>query len=336
MPENFSKSLLRAAKDDAPPPDAKVRAMAHVENVLTDTLQAAAAGNGALAAATTLGTAKVAIAAAVMAGAIGLGGGYELGRTSQPRGVSSTPAKMNAEPRTSTSDEAPQRAALVPPVAAAPAPAAAAAPADVCAAAETTSSGNCSAAKPGKSVTFAIKTRCSEASLDVFFVDESCHEVFRGIIAPGATFWQDSWEGHVFRVRDHATRRLVSEVAPTRVTGAEDRETYWKGARTELPLVVVHESDLPIPEGPAPECTRGGGRAAMLHVRNDRKTEPVALMRVDFDCKETGKPQMIAPGTVADVGASEGHAFRVRDASGALLLDVVPTLLDTSTYITVP
>ena len=74
----------------------------------------------------------------------------------------------------------------------------------------------------------------------------------------------------------------------------------------------------------------------MLHVRNDRKNEPVALMRVDFDCKETGRSQIIAPGTTADVGCSEGHAFRIRDSAGALLLDVVPTFLDTSTYITVP
>lgn len=170
----------------------------------------------------------------------------------------------------------------------------------------------------------------------MLWVDESCHEVFRGIVGPGATFWQDSWEGHVFRVRDHVTRRLIGEVKPTRVAGAQDREKYWEGTRTELPLVVVHEGDTPIPEAPPPECTRGGGRAAVLHVRNERKTEPVALTRVDFDCKETGKPQMIAPGATADVGCSEGHAFRVRDSSGVLLLDVVPTFLDTSTYLTVP
>jgi hypothetical protein len=59
-------------------------------------------------------------------------------------------------------------------------------------------------------------------------------------------------------------------------------------------------------------------------------------MRVDFDCKETGKPQMIGPGATVDVGTSEGHAFRVRDEAGALLLDIVPTFLDTSTYLTVP
>jgi hypothetical protein len=64
-------------------------------------------------------------------------------------------------------------------VAAGPAPAASA-PADICAGAESVTANKCSAPKAGSSVTFAIKTRCSEASLDVFWVDESCHEVFRG------------------------------------------------------------------------------------------------------------------------------------------------------------
>jgi len=333
IPADFSKALLRSAKADSPLPDAKAQAMAHLDSVLGTAMNAAAAGNGAAVAAKTFTTAKAAIAAAVMAGAVGLGGGYELGRTSSP------PAKMIVEPRASVDEPAPARLASAPPVAhvaPAAAPAAEAASADVCAAAATVAADKCSTPKQGKSVTFAVKTRCSEAALDVFWVDDSCREIFRGIVGPGATFWQDSWEGHVFRVRDHATHRLVSELTPTRVAGAQDREKYWEGKRTELPLVVVHEGDTPIPEAPPAECTRGGGRAAVLHVRNERKTEPIALMRVDFDCKETGKTQMIEPGATADVGCSEGHAFRVRDSSGALLLDVVPTFLDTSTYLTVP
>lgn len=335
IPENFSKALLRSAKNDVPLPNAKVRAMAHVEHALADAMQAAAAGNGALVAAKTLATVKVAVAAAVLAGAAGLGGGYELGRTSAP------PVKITSAP-TARAVAAEASALPVPAAvlarrpAASGAPAEAAAPADVCTAAEAVKADKCSTPKPGSSVTFAMKTRCSEASLDVFWVDESCREVFRGLVAPGATFWQDSYEGHVFRVRDHATHRLVSEISPARLEAAQDRAKYWKGPRTELPLVVVHEGDTPIPESPVPECTRGGGRGAVLHVKNERKTEPIALMRVDFDCKETGHPQMIAPGTVAEVGCSEGHAFRVRDASGALLTDIVPTFLDTSTYLTVP
>jgi hypothetical protein len=307
--------------------------MTQMENVLGTTMSAAAAGNGAAVAVKTLTTAKVAIAAALMAGAVGLGGGYELGRTSQP------PTKTVVGPRAPANEPTPPRiASALPPAHGAPVAAAAAeAPAaDVCAAAEAVEPNKCSTPKQGASVTFAVKTRCSETSLDVFWVDESCHEVFRGIVSPGATFWQDSWEGHVFRVREHASHRLVRELSPTRVEGAVDREKYWKGTRTELPLVVVHEGDMPIPEAAVPECTRGGGRAAILHVRNERKTEPIALMRVDFDCKETGKPQMIAPGATADVGCSEGHAFRVRDSAGVLLQDVVPTFLDTSTYLTVP
>lgn len=333
IPENFSKALLRSAKADAPLPNAKAEAMANVESALASSMSAAAAGNGAAVAVKTFATVKVAIAAAVIAGAAGVGGGYELGRTS-----SHSPA-TTAAPAVQATEPAPVRGAPVAAsthVAPSGAPAGEVATIDSCAAAPEVASNKCSAPKPGASVTFAIKTRCSEASLDVFWVDESCHEVFRGMIAPGATFWQDSWEGHVFRVRDHATHRLVNELTPARVEGAQDREKYWKGPRTELPLVVVREGDKPIPEAPPPECTRGGGRAAALHVKNERKSELIALMRVDADCKETGMPQMIEPGHTADVRASEGHAFRVRDMSGALLQDIVPTFLDTSTYITVP
>jgi hypothetical protein len=333
IPENFGKALLRSANVDAPLPDAKARAMAQVEHALGGTLSAAAAGGGAVVAAKTIMTAKMAVAAAVMAGAIGLGGGYELGRASRPmtRTIDAPPP----QPQPITTERG------VVPVTPAPrinpsAAVTASAPVDHCAAAESVNANKCSAPKAGSSVTFAIKTRCSEASLDVFWVDESCHEVFRGIIAPGTMFWQDSYEGHVVRVRDHATHRLLSELAPTRVEGAQDRDKYWKGARTELPLVVIHEGDAVLPEAPVAECTRGGGRAALLKVRNERKTEPIALMRVDFDCKETGLPRMIAPGTTAEVGTSEGHAFRVRDSAGALLLDVVPTFLDTTTYLSVP
>ncbi|MDB4943254.1 MAG: beta domain [Labilithrix sp.] len=333
IPENFSEALLRSGKTDRPVPDAKVRAMATIETALSTSVSAAAGGNAAVLAAKTLTTAKVALAAAVVAGAAGLGGGYELARTTQP-------AVTVGEARAGAS--APESAAVasVAPAAdrtsAAVMAAAEAPPADVCAAAPTTAPDKCSATTLGGSVTFALRTRCSERSLDVFWVDASCREVFRGIVAPGSTFWQDSWEGHVFRVRDHATHRLVNEISPARVDGAVDREKYWKGARTELPLVVVHEGDDPIPESPVPECTRGGGRAAILHVRNDRKAEPVALMRIDFDCKETGKPQMVAAGTAADVQCSEGHGFRIRDSSGALLQDVIPTMPDTTTYLTIP
>ena len=229
--------LTGNGRERRPLPDAKAQAMAQLDTMLGTTLNAAAAGNGALVAAKTLITVKAAIAAAVVAGAIGLGGGYELGRAASTRGRESI-----AEPRVPIEEKAPPRVAPATPaarVAPAAAPAAEAAPADLCASVVAVAANKCSAPKPGKSVTFALKTRCSEAALDVF-------------------------------------------------------------------------------------C------------RNERRTEPVALMRVDFDCKETGKPQMIAPGTTADVGRSEGHAFRVRDSSGVLLLDVVPTFLDTSTYLTVP
>jgi hypothetical protein len=335
IPENFEEALLRSAKSEAPAAHAKERAMAALEHVLGELAPpaaAAAAGNGALAAAKTLTTAKIAVAAAVVAGAAGLGGGYELGRSTAP-----PPAPLVAEHAASTPTPS---ALVIADTRSRPAPSASVqakgpAAADVCAAIEATATNKCSAAKTGQSVTFALKSGCSEATLDLFWVDESCHEIFKGLVGPGQTLWQDSWDSHVFRVRDHATHRLVSELTPTRVAGARDRDDYWKGPPTELPRVVLRESDAPIPETAPPECFRGGGRAAILHVKNERKSS-IALMRVDLDCSENNMPRLIAPGTTFDTHTSEGHAFRVRDASGALLLDIVPTILDTTTYLSVP
>ena len=46
--------------------------------------------------------------------------------------------------------------------------------------------------------------------------------------------------------------------------------------------------------------------------------------------------RVIEPGKKYEGHTSEGHAFRIRDVSGALLLDLTPTSLDTTTYLTVP
>ncbi|MGH7282431.1 MAG: hypothetical protein ACRELY_12965, partial [Polyangiaceae bacterium] len=108
-----------------------------------------------------------------------------------------------------------------------------------------------------------------------------------------------------------------------------------KGPPTELPLVAIKDGDQPITETSPPECTHGGGRAAMIHVHNDRKDGRVFLMSVDPQCEEHWLKQL-DPGAKYDAHTSEGHAFRVRDEAGALLVDIPPTSLDTATYLSVP
>ncbi len=337
----FSKSLLKSSKIDAPLPNAKTRALAHVEHAMKG---ATTAANAVATSANAVTSAKLVYsvaAAAVLAGAAGMGGGYTLAHLSpqsQPvsvesrEPVSSEPSVVNgvAQPAMKTNAVIAAASNSVSPAASAePAPAA-----DSCKVANAESSGKCSVSG-GHTVTFAVKSECSQAHLDVFWVDESCREIYRGMLAPSDLFWQDSWEGHVFRLRDHTTHQLVKEITASPIGGAPDRTKLWKGPPTEEPVVAIGDENKPIAEAPPSECAHGGGRAAVWHFQNDRKTEPIAITWVDGRCRE-GLTRIVDPGKKLEERLSEGHAFRIRDASGALLMDVPPTSLDTTTYLTVP
>ena len=340
-PTEFSQSLLKSSKIDAPLPNARTRALAQVEHSLRGATTAANALNTSANAIATSKLATAIAATAVIAGAAGMGGGYTFAHLS-PRAqpietqthvsVSSTPSIVNGVVQPTLN---PSMTIASPTTSAAPAnstePAAAA---DSCKSIAVEPSNKCSVAG-GHTVTFAVKNDCSSTPLDFFWVDEQCREIYRGIVSPSQLAWQDSWEGHVFRLRDHVTHKLVKEIAPTAVGGAPDRIKLWKGAATELPLVTIGEDNKPLAEAAPAECAHGGGRAATWHFANDRKNEPLALSWIDSECKESNT-RVIEPGKKYDVHASEGHAFRIRDASGALLMDVPPASLDTSTYLNAP
>ena len=334
MPEDFSKELLKSAASDAPSASAKARAVGAAERALRVSANAVAGAAGAKAA---IGS-KLALAvaaSAIVAGGAGMGGGYVWGRVSAPVKVVHEESAAN-----------PAEAAIVTPVpttpAAPPASAQPAAPvasrnaadrADVCESVTATESNRCST-NGGHSVTFALKSSCSKDVLDVFWVDTSCREVFKGFIHPGEVYWSNNWDSHRYRLRNHVTHKLVKEFTPQAVSGAPDRETSWKGPPTELPVVTVKESDQPITETPPPECTHSGSRAAMIHIHNDRK-DTVVVTSVDRECQEQWNTEIEAGGKV-DLHTSEGNAYRIRDAAGALLLDIPPTSLDTTTYLSVP
>ncbi|HEX7665662.1 MAG TPA: hypothetical protein VF407_14145 [Polyangiaceae bacterium] len=338
MSGEFSKSLLKAAASDVPAAGARARALASIDGVVAASSVATATAAKGVAAKSAYAFALTAI----VAGGVGLGGGYALGR-----GVNAvTPKPSHAE--TSRAVEEPARAEHR---VASPATSSIASPitsptktttsgddaaADVCADTTAESHGACSV-DGGKTVTFALKSTCTSTRADLFWVDTSCREIFRGTVAPSETIWADSWEGHVFRLRDHATHRLIREFSPTAVDGAPDRDKSWKGPPTELPLVTVAQSQAPIAEGPPAECTHGGGRGAVLHVKNDRTDGPIAVSLVDFaSCQERNPPAFVRPGEKLDMRTSEGHAYRVRNAEGQLVLDIPPTSLDTTTYLTLP
>jgi hypothetical protein len=337
----FSKSLLKSSKIDAPLPNAKTRALAHVEQ----TLRAGTTAANAVATTTNAIThAKLALAigaTAIAAGSLGVGGGYVLAHVTphtqaiamqSQESISAPPTLVNGVVGPSMK---PAFTAAPPVTTAAPAtsnePAVAA---DSCKSIDVEPTNKCSGPR-GHTVTFAVTNSCSTTPLDFFWVDENCREIFRSIVSPGQLAWQDSWDGHVFRLRDHVTHKLVKEIAPTAIDGAPDRAKLWKGPPTELPVVTIGEENKPIAETPPAECAHGGGRAAVWHFQNDRKNEPIAVTWVDSECHE-GITRILEPGKKLEERLSEGHAFRIRDASGALLMDVPPSSLDTSTYLTAP
>jgi hypothetical protein len=336
----FSKSILRSSKIDAPLPHAKTRALAHVEQAMKASTSIA---NAAATTANTITTTKLALAigaTAIAAGSLGVGGGYALARLSPRAQTTSTQSQAAAPSQTNLQSNATQPSieshAPIVPSTNSGAPASSAAPVaavDVCKTTVGESTGKFSVSG-GRAMTFALKSNCSQEELDVFWVDLAGLEKYRGRLLPSELYWQDTWEGHVFRLRDHATHDLVKEISATPIDTAPDRLASWKGPPTEQPLVAIGPDQKPIAEAPPTECAHGGSRAAVWHFQNERK-DVIDLVSVDSQCRETGL-RFIEPGKKYDVSVSEGHAFRIRDTFGALLLDVPPTSLDTSTYLTVP
>jgi hypothetical protein len=98
--------------------------------------------------------------------------------------------------------------------------------------------------------------------------------------------------------------------------------------------VTIDADDEPLPEAPPAECTHGGGRSARLHIRNEQRL-PIAVSYVNPECKEVDT-FTIQPGKSFDGPTSEGHAFRIRDVSGRLLVDIPPASADMMTYVSVP
>jgi hypothetical protein len=67
-------------------------------------------------------------------------------------------------------------------------------------------------------VTFFVNDLCSTGSVDVYWVDFNCHEVFYGTINANAPYNGEAFVTDAWRLRDHATQALLREIAP--VTGS--------------------------------------------------------------------------------------------------------------------
>lgn len=72
----------------------------------------------------------------------------------------------------------------------------------------------CSAAST-QAVNLPFRNAFSDRTVRLFWVDTSCREIAYSAIASGQTFVQQTFVGHVWRVRDASTNALYKEVTPT-------------------------------------------------------------------------------------------------------------------------
>ncbi|HEY8074063.1 MAG TPA: hypothetical protein VIF62_08140 [Labilithrix sp.] len=320
IPDDFKGALLRSAKRlDGPPDGAKARAIAQLAMPVASA-----------AATATAATAKAATIAWWIAGTAAIAGasGYGVARITAPATTTTTvTATVTA---TTTTTPIPTATATATPTPTATA-SANEAPADACASAPSVEPNACSS--PGKNplmLAIEIKNTCA-SDVDVYWVDSACKEVFRGRLRPGEILRNGTSEAHVFRLRDHATRRLLKETSAHPIPGAHPLTA--DAAAIAIPSVVLRETDAALPDEPPAVCSYAGAEATMTFV--NERSEGVLVMYVDHECREKYWGEVSAHAT-KKFRSVEGDAWRIRDRSGALLAEHVPTAPDPTTYVSVP
>jgi hypothetical protein len=182
----------------------------------------------------------------------------------------------------------------------------------------------CSA--PGREEEIAVVNTCGEA-IDLFWVDFKCRESFVARVEPSGTLHHVTRDTHPWRARDHATHRLLKEwVGPRQpeIDAADVRR---------LPDVVIRDGSSVKDVAPV-ECSHPSQRADVRFV-NQRTRGVSVVFWVDFECHEHVY-RRLEPGESWDSHTNDDHPWRVRDETGALLVDFVPNGVDETVYITVP
>ncbi|HEY4122037.1 MAG TPA: hypothetical protein VGM56_29425 [Byssovorax sp.] len=288
--------LLRAAAEDAPADGAKERALDSVASRAAEAVAARAAPPSIAEASPWLshaigGAATLALAAAVALVAYLPGGGA----SKHVAAASVAPSSAVDGPR------APQSKAGV----VAQRVAHRAAPSvSSCAGAALPEAVATTCSSSGPPMLLEITNACSDETLDLYWVDFECNEVFYSQIEPGAVRYQSTFASHPWRVRDHATHRLVKEIARQQ----EGDATPPQPIEGEQPFVVE-------PGETAEESKRcsEAGLNARISLENKRPT-PVEVYWVDYGCEEIFKGY-VAPGETWHQNTWDAHLFRVRDAA---------------------
>jgi hypothetical protein len=173
----------------------------------------------------------------------------------------------------------------------------------------------------GEPLLLEVVNTCSTEAVDLYWVTFLCEERLFKELAPGETVYQRTYDTHPWRIRDHATHRLIKEVAASGTPSPPlDPVLHAEEQNRHVVITPLDEA-----EEAAPRCSERGGEAEVLELVNTR-SEPADLYRVDSQCTEILFTQL-RPGEDLRRPSSSGDAWRVRDpATHRLLRDLPPTL----------
>ena len=177
-----------------------------------------------------------------------------------------------------------------------------------------------------------VVNTCSTEPVDLYFVTFFCEEKFYKEIAPGETVHQPTYDTHPWRVRDHATHRLIKEIAPTRPP-TDRLDPHVQAEELNRHVVIT---PLDHPEETQPRCSGGEGNPEAIELVNARAGEDADLYLVDSQCTEifyTG----LRPGEDLRRPSNSGDSWRIRDhATHRLLKDIPPSMPSTGAKMTQP
>ncbi len=179
--------------------------------------------------------------------------------------------------------------------------------------------------KPGHEEAMQVVNTCGDA-VDLFWVDFKCRETFVARLAPGESIDHTTYDMHPWRVRDHATHKLIKEWVGPRLPDPPDKPVT-------LPDVVIRDG-MSMEEGTPSTCSHSGD-PALLRFVNQRTSGVSVVFWVDYQCHEQVTRRM-EPGETWTVHTFDTHPFRVRDERGGLLMEFVPDGVDQTVYVSLP
>ncbi len=156
-----------------------------------------------------------------------------------------------------------------------------------------------------------LTNACGVEAVDLYWVNYKCQEVFYRQVKPGEMYAQATFATHPWRVRDHATHRLLKEIAATALPNLD------AGSHHPKKVEIVVRTSAPPPEASAGLCSEAGFPAELVVV-NDHK-EPLEMFWLDYDCAEIFKGY-VNPSERWEQRTQDAHRWRVRDAKSHALL----------------